>query len=90
MGQQTGDLVSPDSWYLSIVGISPPFQGRGLGKGLLKEILALADSAGISTYLETFVARNKKFYQQLGYVEKGSLYEPTVNSEYWVMVRNPQ
>jgi hypothetical protein len=37
MAEQTSTVVAPSSGYLSIVGIAPVFQGRGLGGTLNRE-----------------------------------------------------
>lgn len=87
MAERTDQVVSDDYWYLSIVGVLPEFQGKGLGQGLLGDVLQEADTAGVPTYLETFTPRNISFYQRLGYESQASFLEPTTGSEYWVMVR---
>lgn len=87
MSKQTENLVPSNSWYLSILGLSPAYQGQGLGGSLIKEILAKTDHADIPTFLETFTPRNISFYQRLGYKSVGQFYEPTVKADYWVMLR---
>ncbi|WP_319406606.1 GNAT family N-acetyltransferase [uncultured Desulfosarcina sp.] len=89
MAEQTETVVPPNSWYLSIVGIAPPFQGRGLGGTLIRPILNMTDKMGLYTYLETFTPRNMSFYQRLGFQEAGAFDEPGVNARYWVMIRDP-
>ena len=81
-------LISEKDWYLSIVGILPEHQGKGLGGNLIKPILKKADVAGVSTFLETFTPRNMPFYERLGYETVGSFSEPPVTrSDYWLMRR---
>ena len=46
------DIPSPH-WYLSILGVDPDHQGKGLGGELLKPVLAQADAQGLPCYLET-------------------------------------
>jgi len=77
--------VPADSWYLSIVGILPSAQGRGLGAALLAGTLAEASQARASCYLETFAPRNVKFYERLGFGQVAAHLEPTTNKEYAVM-----
>ena len=81
-------LIDDDAWYLSIVGIKPEFQGQGLGPALITEVLQQSDRLQLQTYLETFSTRNMSFYKRLGYYTKTSFFEPTTQSEYWLMVRN--
>lgn len=89
MSGKAENIIPAASWYLSIVGLSPQYQNRGLGGTLVKPILDITDSFGMPSYLETFNARNKHFYQRLGYKEIASFIEPVTNAEYWVMLREP-
>jgi GNAT superfamily N-acetyltransferase len=89
MARQTGTVVPPDSWYLSIVGIAPPFQGQGLGGTLIQPTLDRTDRLGIHTYLETFTPKNMPFYERLGFRTAGGFDEPETKTRYWVMVREP-
>lgn len=89
MGGQTATVVPPASWYLSIVGIAPLFQGQGLGKTLIQPMLERTDTLGHHTYLETFTPRNMSFYQRLGFQDAGGFDEPVTRSRYWVMIREP-
>ncbi len=86
----TSTQVPADCWYLSIIGIAPEAQGRGIGKQMLEDVLRNTDTAGISTYLETFTMRNKSFYERLGYTEVAVNHEPVSDSTYTVMLRNPR
>jgi Acetyltransferase (GNAT) family len=87
MSSEIVDLLPTDSWYLSIVGILPEFQGKGLGAKLINAVLDKTDALGVPTYLETFTSRNISFYKRLGYQEVNSFVEPITNSMYWVMAR---
>ncbi|MDM8521021.1 GNAT family N-acetyltransferase [Anaerolineales bacterium HSG6] len=90
MSNKAKDMVSPDSWYLSIIAVAPQFRGQGLGSTLIRPILAKTDDSGVATYLETFTPRNREFYHRLGYREVMSLVEPMTGSKYWLMMREPQ
>lgn len=87
MSAKSSALIAPDSWYLSIIGILPEFQGQGLGPGLVESVLEKTDQLGVATYLETFTPRNKTFYFRLGYQVLGSFIEPVTEAEYWLMRR---
>jgi GNAT superfamily N-acetyltransferase len=89
MSANSTPLVDERAWYLSIVGVSPRYQNRGLGAGLIETIIAEADQAGVSTYLETFMPRNRPFYNRLGYVEAAVFHEKTTDAEYALMIRQP-
>ena len=80
-------LIEADAWYLSIVGLLPEFQNRGLGASLIQPVLEEADRVGVSTYLETFTPRNKSFYARLGYEDAGAFLEAVTGVEYSLMVR---
>lgn len=90
MNQKTENLLPADSWYLSIVGLKPSHQNKGLGRTLIDPILVETDKLGLTTYLETFNSRNITFYQRLGFETVGNYMEPTVGSEYWILARQPK
>lgn len=90
MSKASESFVSADAWYLSIVGILPAYQGQGLGQKLVSTILNRTDELGVASYLETFTPKNKPFYQRLGFADAACLFEPTVEADYWLMVRPPQ
>jgi GNAT superfamily N-acetyltransferase len=87
MSSQSDAIVDTSAWYLSIVGILPAWQNRGLGQSLITPILEQADRAGVPTFLETFTPRNEPFYQRLGYRVAGSFFEPTIGANYSLMLR---
>jgi len=89
MSNAAQPLTADEDWYLSILGILPEYQGKGLGGDLIRPILEMADSAGVSTFLETFTPRNMSFYERLGYTTAGSFLEPVTESKYWLMRRTP-
>ncbi len=88
MSSQSDALVESDAWYLSIIGILPEFQNRGLGVNLIKDVLATTDSLEVPTFLETFTPRNETFYQRLGYRVVARPLEPALQATYAVMVRD--
>tara|TARA_B100000378_G_scaffold196918_1_gene160523 strand:- start:454 stop:951 length:498 start_codon:yes stop_codon:yes gene_type:complete len=90
MSQQRSRVCIPsNAWYLSIIGIAPQAQGRGLGRKLLEPMLAEADAATASCYLETFSMRNVTFYTRLGFGVVGRPHEPTTGTHYAIMLRRP-
>jgi GNAT superfamily N-acetyltransferase len=54
-------------WYLWLLAVDPPFQGKGLGGELLGPMLHEADRAALSCYLETARERNVSFYLRFGF-----------------------
>jgi GNAT superfamily N-acetyltransferase len=88
MGPRAAGLVPAGAWYLSIVGVLPAAQGRGLGLQLLQPTLDEAGRAGAVCYLETFTPGNMAFYERLGFRSVGVFDEPVTGSAYAVMRRD--
>lgn len=78
-----------DAWYLSIAGIAPEAQGRGLGASVLAPGLAAVDAAGAVCFLETYNERSLPFYGRLGFEVAGRYLEAVTGSDYWLMLRQP-
>lgn len=89
MSKASEGVLADSDWYLSILGVLPEFQGKGLGSGLVRPILQKADEAGCATYLETFTPRNMSFYKRLGYEAIASFPEPLTKRDCWIMRREP-
>lgn len=84
------EALLPDAaWYLSIVGVAPAAQGKGIGAELLAPTLAEADKEGSVCFLETFTPRNLRFYERIGFQRFASHLEPVTGSEYVIMRRTP-
>ncbi|MCU0860504.1 MAG: GNAT family N-acetyltransferase [Thermoplasmata archaeon] len=90
MSDRTSRSIDGDAWYLSILGVSPAAQGKGIGSDLLRPTLDEADRAGALCYLETYSPRALRFYGRMGFEVVSSHIEPVTSSEYWVMVRRPR
>lgn len=88
MAPHAARAVSPDAWYLSIVGVAPSWQGRGLGAQLLAPALARATAHGRPCYLETFTPRNLPFYERLGFRPLTTHREPVTGADYWILLRD--
>ena len=88
MSINTNTLIEKEAWYLSIVGILPGFQGKGLGIELVSKVLEKTDRIQVRTFLETFTPRNMSFYERLGFRVLDSFYEPNTQSDYWLMARD--
>jgi GNAT superfamily N-acetyltransferase len=87
MAQRAPAVVPAGAWYLSILGIAPASQGRGLGARLLAPTLAEADAAGVPCFLETFTPPSVGFYERLGFRAAATHREPVSGSDYLVMCR---
>ncbi len=53
--------------HLSILGVPPEFQSRGVGSALLREFCRMADEAGMSCFLETDSDGGKRLYERFGF-----------------------
>jgi len=81
--------VPEPHWYLRLLGVDPPAQGRGLGGTLLQEGLSRADRGGHPCFLETFQERNVPFYLRHGFQLVIDKIEPTSAIRYWGFLRRP-
>jgi ribosomal protein S18 acetylase RimI-like enzyme len=54
-------------WYLSMLGVDPMRQGRGLGSALLEAGLARCDADGAIAYLESSSPKNVPLYERYGF-----------------------
>ena len=75
--------------YLAVLGIDPPYQGRGLATRLLSPTLARADDEGLTAYLETAKESNVALYRRYGFEVTRDLRvgdAPPI----WLMTRPPR
>lgn len=86
----SSQVVSSAHLYLSLIGVSPSCQGKGIGGAVLAPVLRQADQEGTSCYLETFEAKNILFYQRHGFQVVVTGIEPQSQLRFWVMRREPQ
>ena len=77
-------------WYLSIIGVDPPCQGRGAGSGLIAPILARADGDRLACYLVTHKQGNLPFYERHGYRVLVEDEIPGGGLRHWTMKREPR
>ena len=87
MSEKLDGHIPEDYWYLSIIGLKSEYQNKGLGEELMSTVLKEADKANASVYLETFTPRNIPFYERFGFRALEPIYEPTIQENYYIMVR---
>ncbi|EKF73150.1 hypothetical protein A11A3_15147 [Alcanivorax hongdengensis A-11-3] len=83
-------LIPQPHWYLSLLGVDPTQQGRGLSRELLQPMLAQADSAALPCFLDTHNPDNVSLYQRFGFqvVHEGLM--PGTTVRHWAMQRDPR
>jgi ribosomal protein S18 acetylase RimI-like enzyme len=76
-------------FYLSVLGVAPEGQGRGLGSALLAPMLERCDREGVGAYLESSKERNIAFYGRHGFRVTGEMRFPG-GPPMWLMWRDPR
>jgi ribosomal protein S18 acetylase RimI-like enzyme len=72
--------------YLWQLAVDPPAQRSGVGRALMAQVIADADSASVPIYLETANPENVPYYRSLGFVEAGREKLPR-GTPLWLMLR---
>jgi GNAT superfamily N-acetyltransferase len=88
MSHRSERVVPLDAWYLTIVGVHPAAQGRGIGAQLLRPTLVEATQVRACAFLETFTQRSLVFYKRIGFVRVAEFVEPATQAQYTVMLRD--
>lgn len=73
--------------YLSVLGVDPEAQGRGLASQLLRFRLQRCDAEGREVYLETANQKNVAFYERHGFVLRHTAENPRFPT-LWCMTRS--
>jgi len=89
LGAVVGPLHLEEAhWYLGILATHPDWQRLGLGRGVLRPVLAEADRDGLVAALLTETPENVAFYRGLGFDVAA---EPEIpdGPHVWIMRREP-
>jgi ribosomal protein S18 acetylase RimI-like enzyme len=78
----------PPHWYLSLLGVDPPAQRTGVGRGLLTPRLAQCDEARVPSALTSGEA-NVAYYEAFGYTATRKIEVSGNGPTHWVMWRDP-
>jgi len=78
----------PPHWYLSLLGVDPPAQRTGVGRGLLTPRLARCDQARVPSALTSGEA-NVAYYEAFGYTATRKIEVSGNGPTHWVMWRDP-
>lgn len=54
-------------WYLVMIAVDPPYQGKGYAGDLIKPMLERIDKEKLPCYLETTLDKNVTLYQHYGF-----------------------
>jgi len=73
----TGRLVSLGNGQAQIgrMAVLPNFRGQGIGRAILERLLLAATAEGLSTLILHAQLTAMPFYEKLGFVGQGSIYE---------------
>ena len=75
-------------YYLPVIGVDPPWQGKGLGGALLRPMLERCDREGMPAYLEASTPRNRALYERNGFTVSEEVTLPG-GPPLWLMWRTP-
>lgn len=81
---------SEPHFYLPMIGIDPPHQGRGLGTALMRPVLERCDRERVPAYLETGTERNLPLYERNGFRIAEATRLGKDGPPMWLMWRDPQ
>lgn len=88
-GLHARDVKRPH-WYLWLLAVDPPLQGKGLGGALLRSRLQEADRAALPCYLETAKESNVSLYQRFGFEIRREERLGKDGPRFWTMLRAPR
>jgi GNAT superfamily N-acetyltransferase len=77
-------------YYLSLLGTRADSRGKGIGMGLLAELVAQADREGQPTYLESTNPDNDRRYARLGFGVRDTFETPDGMHTVTTMWREPR
>lgn len=60
-------------WYLPLIGVDPPHQGKGHGDALMRHAVERFDREKLAAYLESTNRRNISLYRRHGFEELGTI-----------------
>ena len=83
-------IIDTPHYYLSVFGVEPAKQGKGLGSALLRPTLERFDKEGMPAYLDTHNAENVSLYRRFGFEIVHHGYLPGGAVMHWAMLRLPR
>lgn len=89
MDRLHSELMHSPHYYLSVLGLKPEGQGRGLATPLLAPMLERAEQEGKACYLDTHNEANLGLYRRFGFEVRHEGLMPGSDVRHWIMVRAP-
>jgi hypothetical protein len=85
------DKIHPQQphWYISVLGVHPDYQGKGMGGELLRPILKKADKESVIVYLECSNPNSLDFYRKYGFEVMEEIVPVRCCPPIWGLVRKP-
>jgi len=80
-------LIPSHHWYLSIIGINPQCQGKGLSRVLFDSMLNKIDDQNIPCFLDTNNEKNLPIYARFGFKILKEYEIPGTSIVNWAMIR---
>jgi len=76
-------------WYLSLIGVGPNHQGKGVGQQLLSTTINKIDLECKPIYLETNKEKNVEIFKRFGFRILKKVIVPGTEIFHWSLLRNP-
>lgn len=83
-------IISEPHYYLSVFGVNPDKQGKGIGSSILRPTLQQFDDEGMPAYLDTHNPDNVSLYLRFGFEIAHHGYLPGGAVMHWAMLRQPR
>ena len=81
--------VAGPHWYLTVLGVAPEAQRRGIGSALLAAMCARLDRERLPAYLDTGTAANVAYYERRGFVLTAEVRDPVTGLHVRGLRRDP-
>ncbi|MGB2249039.1 MAG: GNAT family N-acetyltransferase [Alcanivorax sediminis] len=83
-------IISEPHYYLTVFGVEPDKQGKGVGSSILRPTLEQFDHEGMPAYLDTHNPENVSLYLRFGFEIAHHGYLPGGAVMHWGMLRKPR
>jgi ribosomal protein S18 acetylase RimI-like enzyme len=77
-------------YYLSVIGVHPAHQGRGVASHLIRKVLLMCNERSVPAFLETATERNLGYYAQLDFKVIEEYLLPQNGPKVWTMIYEPK